>query len=117
MAYTSADMANLAASPLFQNRTRQLLIVACGAIKNEGWEVPFHRERETFIVSVINQPEVFKLLFANICACDVAVITDATAAGAIPPTNADAYVATVTDAHLSSAIAASFNTFFRTPAN
>ncbi len=103
----------------FQNRVRQALLLACSNIKNEGSSVAFHRERETFLVAIMNQPDVFKLLFANIVADDAGCIGDATVAGTVPLTtgNVAAQAALVTDPHIDTAISANFNSFFRTPAN
>lgn len=119
MPATSTDMVRLAANKTFQDRVLEKLLAACSTIKAEGWTVPFHRERETFVVAVVNQPATFKTLFANVVATDASVISDATSNGAspIPATDNDAYAAAVTDAHIEAAITADFNMFFRTPGN
>jgi len=113
------DKQLLSAEPTFQNRVRQALLVACSNIKNEGAAVAFHRERETFLVGVMNQPDVFKILFAQVVAGDSLCIGDATVAGATPLTagNVATQAALVTDAHIDTAVSANFNSFFRTPAN
>ncbi len=113
------DKQLLAAEPTFQNRVRQALLTASSSIKNEGWTIAFHRERETYAVAVMNQPESFKVLFANIVAGDASVIGDATVAGATPLTagNVAAQAVLVTDAHIDTAVASNFNSFFRTPGN
>ena len=49
------DKQLLAADATFQNRVRQALLAACVLAKLEGNTVPFHRERETFIVAVVQQ--------------------------------------------------------------
>jgi hypothetical protein len=120
MAASYSDQQFLAADPTFQNRVRQSLIAACQAIKSENAQtVPFHRERETFLVAVTNQPDLFKLIFAQAAATNASVIGDATQAGTVVLTgaNAAAQAALVTDAHIDTAISSDFNSFFRTPAN
>jgi hypothetical protein len=114
-----ADKQLLASDQTFQNRIRQAMIAGCISVKNEALSVAYHRERETFVVAVINQPDTYKPLFAYAVAADTAVINDATVNGATPLTSANvaAQAALVTDAHIDTALAASFNTFFRTPAN
>jgi hypothetical protein len=114
-----SDKQLLAADVTFQNRVRQSLLTACSSIKNEATTTAFHRERETFLVAVINQPEAFKVLFANVVACDALVIGDATVGGTVPLTsgNVATQAVLVTDPHMDTAVAAGFNSFFRTPAN
>lgn len=118
MAVTYNDKFQLAQDSTFQNRVRTSLIAACISIKNEGAGVAFHRERETYLVSVMNSPDSYKVLFANAVATDASVINDATATGTVALTGANvaAQQANVTDAHIDTAIASQFNSFFRTPA-
>lgn len=114
-----SDQQILAGDVTYQNRVRQALLKACYTIKNEAVTVAFHRERETMAIAMVNQPDTFKILFAQTTAIDAAVIADATVGGTVPLTtgNVAAQAALVTDAHLDAAIAAQFNTFFRTPGN
>lgn len=113
------DKQLLAADVTFQNRVRQSMVAACSNIKNEAVTTAFHRERETFLVGIMNQPDTFKLLFSQIVAGDASCIGDATVAGTVPLTSGN--VATqaiqVTDPHIDTAVSANFNSFFRTPAN
>jgi len=114
------DKQLLASDTTFQNRVRQAMMAGCTAVKNESpTNVPFHRERETYVVGVMNQPDVFKLLFTYACASDANCIGDATVGGTVPLTsgNVATQAALVTDAHIDGALAANFNTFFRTPSN
>lgn len=114
------DKQLLSSDVTFQNRVRQAMMAGCTAVKNESpVTVPFHRERETYVVGIMNQPDVFKLLFAYACASDSLCIGDATVGGTVPLTtgNVQAQAALVTDAHIDTALGANFNTFFRTPAN
>lgn len=117
MAATRSDSYILSTDVNFQNRVRTSLVAACISIKNEGVGVAFHRERETYLVAVMNQPDSFKTLFANSVATDASVIADATAAGTVTLTsgNVATQAALVTDAHIDTAIASQFNSFFRTP--
>lgn len=120
MAASYSDQQFLAADPTFQNRVRQSLIAACINIKSESpTTIAFHRERETFLVAVMNQPDLFKVVVANGVATNATVIADATAAGTVVLTgvNAAAQAALVTDAHMDTAVASNFNSFFRTPGN
>jgi hypothetical protein len=115
-----ADQTLLASDVTFQNRVRQSLLKAGGAIKSESpVTTPFHRERETFLVAASNQPDVFKITVAQSVVTDAGVIGDATVGGTVPLTsgNVAAQAALVTDAHLDTAISSLYNTFFRTPGN
>ena len=108
----------LASDTTFQNRVRQSLLSACVAIKNEGASIAFHRERETFLVGVMNSPEIYKPLFTNMVVNDASVISDATVNGTVllSGNNVAAQAALVTDAHIDAAVSSGFNSFFRTPA-
>jgi hypothetical protein len=114
-----SDKQLLAADVTFQNRVRQSMIAACSNIKNEAVTTAFHRERETFLVGVINQPDTFKILFSQVVAGDASCIADATVAGTVPLTsgNAATQAVLVTDPHIDTAVSANFNSFFRTPAS
>ncbi len=117
MAATYSDQQFLASDPTFQNRVRQSLLAACISIKNEAVTTAFHREREAFLVAVTNSPDAYKTFVAQNVATNASVISDATAAGTVALTsgNAVTQAALVTDAHLDTAIASNFNSFFRTP--
>lgn len=120
MAASYNDKQFLSLDPTFQNRVRQSMIAACVAIASESpVTVAFHRERATFGVACMNAPDVYKSLFAVSVANDASVIADATAAGTVALTsaNAAAQAALVTDAHLDTAIATQYNSFFRVPAS
>jgi hypothetical protein len=117
MAASYSDQQFLAADSTFQNRVRQSLIAACVSIKNEAVTTAFHRERESFLVAVNNAPDSYKVIVAQNTATNASVISDATVAGTVALTgaNAAAQAALVTDAHIDTAIASNFNSFFRTP--
>lgn len=120
MAATHLDQSFLAAEQTFQNRVGAALLQACVSIYNEGWAVPFHRERAQFAAQVIantNSTVSYKAMFAAVVATDPTVIADATSGGTVPidVNNAAAKQALVTDAHIDAAIASQFNAFFRTP--
>lgn len=118
MAASYNDQQLLAADTTLQNRVRQSLVKACISIKNEGNAVAFHRERETFVVLVMNSSDNYKTIVSQAVATDASVISDATVAGTVTLTsgNAAAQAALVTDAHIDAAISGQFNSFFRTPA-
>lgn len=120
MAASYNDMAVLAGDSTFQNRVRSAMIAgAVSVIAENKSTVVFHRERETYAVQALNSPEAYKILFANAVATDPTVIADATAGGTVALTsgNVATQQALVTDAHILAALSASFNSFFRTPAN
>ncbi len=119
MAVSYNDKQLLAEDATFQNRVRQSLISACVSIKNEAVTTAFHRERETFLVAVMNSPDTYKLIVANAAANDSGVINDATSTGTVVLStgNIATQAALVTDAHMDTAIASQFNSFFRTPAS
>lgn len=119
MAVSYNDKQLLSADATFQKRVRQAMIAACVSIKNEAVTTAFHRERETFLVQVINAPDTYMLLFTNSVSNDSAVINSATATGTVALTtgNVATQAALVTDASLDTAVASQFNSFFRTPAS
>lgn len=120
MAASYNDMAVLAAEVSFQNRVRSAMIAGAVTVKNESpTTVPFHRERESYVVQVMNAPDTFKVLFTNAVATDATVIADATQGGTVALTtgNVATQQALVTDAHILSALSNTFNSFFRTPAS
>lgn len=115
-----SDKQFLAADPTFINRVRQAMLTACLSIKNEAVTTAFHREREQFLVNVVNQPELYKVLFTNAVVNDAGVIGDATVAGTVPITSTSVALTQavlVTDPHIDTAIASAFNSFFKTPLN
>lgn len=113
------DQQVLASDVTFQNRVRQSLIFYCETVGAEADTVPYHRERSTYAVSVLNQPDSYKNIFAMVVAANGSVIGDATVAGATPLTtgNVAAQAALVTDPHIDAVVALAFNNFFRTPAS
>lgn len=119
MAVSYNDKQLLSTDVTFQNRIRQSMVAACVSIKNEAVTTAFHRERETFLVQVVNSPDTYKSLFAMTAANDTSIINDATNSGAVALTagNVATQAALVTDAHIDTAIASQFNSFFRTPAS
>jgi len=118
MAASLSDMNILSTDVGFQGRVRASLVTDAVAVTTEAWTVPFHRERQTYAVQVLNAPDTYKLLFANSVATDASVIGDATQGGTVVLTtgNVATQAALVTDGHITAAISAQFNSFFRTPA-
>lgn len=103
----------------FQNRCRQALISTCLTIKSEDpMTVPFHRERETFVAAVMNQPDAYKELIAMAVSGGIQVVQSATQNGTVPLTQANvaAQQALVPDGQINTAITNGFNSYFRTPA-
>lgn len=122
MAASRNDSYQLSLDATFQNRVQASLISACVSIANEGWAVPFHRERATFVSQVLSsktsQADTV-LLFSNSVSTDTTVLADATQGGTVALTtgNRVAQTALVTDAHIDNAIASQFNSFIREPGN
>lgn len=119
MAASRSDMFLLSNDGTFQNRVRSSLAAACVSIINEARTTAFHRERETYAVSVLNSPDTFKALFAITAATDAAVIGGATVGGTVVLTagNVATQQASATDTQIDNAISGQFNSFFRTPAS
>lgn len=67
----------------FIARVRQSMINTANTIKVENPQtVIFHRERETYAVAILNNPDNYKQLFANVLAGDANCSADATQANA-----------------------------------
>jgi|SRR5580765_1751701 hypothetical protein len=121
MAASFADAAQLASEPTFQARVGSGLYTYCQVVATEGWTVPFHRERASFvnqIFTTVATTNPYIQLFANTVATDTSVLADATQAGTVVLTSANkaAQSALVTDTHISNAIASQFNSYVRVPA-
>jgi hypothetical protein len=109
----------------FQNRVRAAIEQAAVGVANEGWAVPFHRERATFAAQILNTPTGgaggpdYTVLFARAMANDPNIVAGATENGTVVLTtgNLAAQAALVSDAAISNAISACFNSFFRVPGN
>ena len=120
MAASYSDQQFLAGDATFQNRVRQSLIAAVVQIQSEsGDTVVYHRERTTFCVQIMAQPDNYKVIFSQAVATNASVIGDATQAGTVvlSSSNVAAQAALVTDAHIDAAISGQFNAFFRRPAS
>jgi hypothetical protein len=74
MAASYSDQQFLAADATFQNRVRHSALTQSIAVKTEPVTTAFHRERETFAVSVINAADSFKTIFAQAIATNANVI-------------------------------------------
>ena len=117
MAASRNDSAILSKDVLFINRVLESLVAACVSIQSEAITaatLSIHNKRAAFCVAVLNNPSAFAQLFAYTVATDANVLGDATAAGTVALTagNADAQQALVTDAHMDTAVASQFNSFF-----
>ena len=122
MAASVHDQYVLSTDTTFQNRVQSSLLAACVAISNEGWSIPFHRERATFCAQILTNtvsPNPYVTMFTNSVSTDANVIGDATQNGTVVLTsgNVAAQAALVSDAHIATAIASQFNSFIREPAN
>ena|SRR5882672_553159 len=124
MAATFSDSYQLAQDPAFQGRVGAGLFTYCQVVGTEGWAVAFHRERATFVLQVFNATlnaqgiNPYQVQFAHSVAADTAVLSDATVGGTVPITTSALALtgaALVTDAHISNAIAAQFNSYIRVP--
>lgn len=120
MAASHSDSYQLSQDTTFQGRVQAALVTYFGVVTNEGWSVPFHRERTLYISSVMGSPTTLTNvvnLFTIIAAADTTVLSDATQAGTVVLTsgNRAAQGALVTDTHIDNAISAQFNQVVRVP--
>lgn len=118
MAVSHNDRYTLSTDAVFQNRVMTSMIAASVSITTEAWTTPFHRERQTQAVQILNSPQTYKPLVASAVATDASVIGDATQGGTVALTagNVATQAALVTDTHIDNAVSGQFNSFFRTPA-
>ena|SRR5260370_32498214 len=119
-----SDASVLAGDPNFQGRVGASLMTYCQVVATENpATVPFHRERANFVVQVftasLNSQGVnpWVPIFTNTVSTDTTVISDATVAGTVPLTlaNRAAQALLITDAHISNAVSAQFNSYVREP--
>ena len=124
MAASFSDSFWLAQDPVFQGRVGAGLYTFCQVVGSEGWTVPFHRERATFAANIFNATlnaqgaNPYQTQFAHSVAADTTVLADATVGGTVPITSlviAAAQAPSVTDTHISNAIASQFNSYIRVP--
>ena len=120
MAASHSDSYQLSQDATFLGRVQAALITYFGVVTNEGWSVPFHRERTMYIASVMSSPTSLSnavTLFTYIAAADTTALQDATQNGTIVLTsgNRASQQQLVTDAHIDNAIAAQFNQLVRVP--
>lgn len=117
-----SDMWNLSQDSTFQDRVQSSLLQAGVAISNEGFTVPFHRERAQFFVQILASPTALNAAvqeFTATVATDANCIADATQGGTVVLTasNRTAQAALVTDAHIAAAVSAEINAYIREPGN
>ena len=122
MAASRNDSYQLSQDSTYQHRIQASLLAACIAIATEGWAVAFHRERATFVQSILSSTTSLAsavTLFSNSSATDATVLADATVGGTVVliTGNRAAQAALVTDAHIDNAISSQFNAFIREPGN
>ena len=112
MAASYSDMSFLAADVNFSARVGSALWQQCVNIANEAWS-NVHSARKQYVVQILNNPTMYKPFFINVVSVDTSVIADATVAGTVAVTaaNAPAQGALVTDVHIANAISAAFNAF------
>lgn len=119
MAILLTDTDFLRNDPTFQVRVRSSIIQGSVTVGTENPDtVPYHRERATYTVQIMNNPDAFVPLFASAVATDTGVLNAATATGTVNLTaaNASTRAALVTDTQINTAVANVFNAFFRRPA-
>jgi hypothetical protein len=114
MAFT--DTFILSTQSTFVGRVQAALVTACGNIANEGLAVPNHPARVQLVHQILANPSNlanYTTLFAVTVAADTTVISDATQAGTVPLTtgNVQTQQALITDAHISNAVSAEFNSY------
>jgi hypothetical protein len=127
-AQSLSDQNVLGSDFLFVQRVREALIGAAIAISSDGLSSPaVNQKRHVQVQAVMNNPEVWKQLFAWSVSAQPAVINQATVTGTVVlkpmictgiPTgcvetgNVDTQQALVTDAVINNAVASVFNAFF-----
>lgn len=114
MAVSYNDKTILGADALFVNRVRAaILAYANGTVVGEAKTTAYNNRRYPFAISILNSSDSFKQRFAYVVALDTSVINDATSSGstALTTGNVDTQQASVTDAHIDTAVAAAFNSF------
>ena len=116
MAASLSDSNFLGVNQLFINRVQASLLAAAVAIFAEGTSVNNHRDRVQFIHTLLASPTNvanFSSLFALTVGTDATVIGQATQAGTVVLTaaNAPAQQALVTDAAITAAVSGQFNAF------
>lgn len=116
MAASLSDSNFLGVNLLFIARVQSALLAAAVNIFAEGTAVNNHRDRVTFIHQLLASPTNvanFSSLFALTVGTDVTVVGQATQAGTVvlSAANAAAQQALVTDAAINNAIAGQFNAF------
>jgi hypothetical protein len=114
MAVSHSDRTILGADVLFVNRVRASLVVyANGTVIGEAKTTAYNNRRYPFAISILTNPDSFKQRFAFVVATDTNVINDATGSGATALTtgNVDTQQASVTDAHMDTAVTNAFNSF------
>lgn len=118
MAVSLLDMDALRRNEYFKNRVRAAIFQGGVSVAGEGWEVPFHRERATFVTQIVREPDSWLDQFCSSIATDTNVINAATANGtvAITTANGDTQQGLVSDNQIRVALAAVFNAFLRAPA-
>ena len=120
MPATLFDMWNLSQDAVFQNRVHAALMCISMKVEGEGWDIPFHRERQQYVVNVLSSIQTSQgaaVLFANSASTDDAVINEATINGTVPiddRNRADA-AKRVTDESILAAVNKQFNSFVREP--
>jgi hypothetical protein len=115
-----ADSWQLSQDVTFQGRVQQSLLVQFANIGTEGWTVPFHRERQRFVVNTLSNSNALTsavTLFTNSVSANAIVLGDATVNGTVVLTGANraAQAALVTDLHIDNAIAAQINSYILQP--
>ncbi len=121
MVASFSDASQLVLDSTFVARVGVGLFTYCQVVATEGWTVPFHRERASFVAQIFNNtvvPNPYIQIFANTAATDTSVLADATQGGTVVLTsgNRGAQAALVTDTHISNAVASQFNSYIREPA-
>lgn len=114
MSYQDANV--LGVNLTFIGRVQSAMLSAAISIFNEGIAVNNHAPRVQLIHNMLASPTQitnFANMFSLAVATDATVLGDATQANTVPLTtsNIQTQQALITDAHISSAVAAQFNAF------
>lgn len=123
-----SDIGLLGSDPTFTQRVRSAMITAAIAISSDGLSTGINVKRHAQVASIMSSPDSWKSMFSAAVATDTNVGADAIV-GATPDAhgnylvqqvtvngvttgNSSSQAVLVTDAHITTAVASMFNSFF-----
>lgn len=125
-----SDIGLLGSDPTFTQRVRSAMVTAAIAISSDGLSTGINIKRHAQVQQIMNSPDSWKSLFSAAVATDTNVGADVlvgatpdahgnyliqTVTSGTPPVttgNSASQAVLVTDAHITTAVASMFNSFF-----